>query len=261
MGYLLDNRHQEAGLRLAAISALFDATSFNHMRRLGLKAGWRCWEVGAGGASVPARLGQEVGPDGLVIATDIDVTWAETSNRDNVKVIRHNVVDEAPPENSFDLIHARLVLVHLPEREAVLQKLVDSLRPGGWLLIEDADPALQPLACIDETGDEQILANKIRHGFRQLMKNRGVDLAYGRTLPRLLRAADLQGVMADVYFPLARPECNALECATIRLLQEHLVQQKIVSQGEIDATLDNLSRGKIEVTTAPMVSAWGQKII
>jgi SAM-dependent methyltransferase len=39
----------------------------------------------------------------------------------------------------FDLVHARLVLVHVPDRAAALATMVAALRPGGWLLVEDAD--------------------------------------------------------------------------------------------------------------------------
>ena len=257
--YLLDNSHQQAGLRLEAISALFDETSFGHMRRLGLGSGWRCWEIGAGGASVPTFLGQAVGASGFVVATDIDVTWAKSSVSANVKIIEHDVVKDDPPEGVFDLIHARLVLVHLPERQTVLQRLVKVLRPGGWLLIEDADPALQPLACIDESGPEQVLANKIRNGFRQLMKDRGVDLSYGRTLPRVLREAGLRNVMADSFFPLARPECNFLEIATIELLRNQLIEQNLASNAEIETTIHNLRTGQLDIATAPMISAWGHR--
>jgi hypothetical protein len=67
------------------------------------------------------------------------------------------------------------------------------------LLVEEADPALQPLVCPDEYGPEQQLANQLKHGFRALMARRGVDLAYGRTLPRLLRDAGLVDVGADAF--------------------------------------------------------------
>ena len=83
------------------------------------------------------------------------------------------------------------MLVHVPERDAALANMVASLRPGGVLLVEDADPALQPLSCLEETGPEQVLANRLRRGFRTLLAERGVDLAYGRSLPRRLRAAGL----------------------------------------------------------------------
>ncbi|WP_399145511.1 hypothetical protein [Streptomyces sp. MK7] len=52
------------------LAALFDATTFRHLDRLCVAAGWRCWEVGAGAATVPAWLVRRVGPEGHVLATD-----------------------------------------------------------------------------------------------------------------------------------------------------------------------------------------------
>src|SRR5205085_8080354 len=98
---------------------------------------------------------------------------------------------EEAPAGPFDLVHARLVLVHVPRRAEALAGMIGALRPGGWLLLEDADPALQPLACPDERSPEQRLANRVRRAFRELLAERGADLAYGRTLPRLLREGGL----------------------------------------------------------------------
>ncbi|MEV3923225.1 hypothetical protein [Actinomadura coerulea] len=36
-------------------------------------------------------------------------------------------------------------------------------------LVEDADPGLQPLACPDERGPDERLANAVRRGFRALL--------------------------------------------------------------------------------------------
>src|ERR1700760_3480307 len=41
------------------------------------------------------------------------------------------------PPGEFDLVHARLVLEHLPDRTNILRKLAQKLRPGGWIVIED----------------------------------------------------------------------------------------------------------------------------
>jgi precorrin-6B methylase 2 len=46
-----------------------------HIEALGIKRGWRCWEVGAGGPSVPGWLAEQVAPEGYVLASDIDVSW------------------------------------------------------------------------------------------------------------------------------------------------------------------------------------------
>ncbi|MBE1583535.1 class I SAM-dependent methyltransferase [Nonomuraea angiospora] len=52
-----------------------------------------------------------------------------------------------PQPGTFDLVHARLVLVHVPDRARALATMVAALRPGGRLSVEDADTGLQPLAC------------------------------------------------------------------------------------------------------------------
>jgi hypothetical protein len=36
-------------------------------------------------------------------------------------------------------VHARLVLEHLADRRQILDRLVATLRPGGWIVIEDYD--------------------------------------------------------------------------------------------------------------------------
>ncbi|MFD0537049.1 class I SAM-dependent methyltransferase [Actinomadura luteofluorescens] len=186
MDYLLDNRQAEAGVRFKAISELFDPWTFRHMDDAGLRPGWRVWEVGAGGPTVPSWIAGRVGSAGRVLATDIDVSWLADAPElagTPVEIRRHDLVRDAPPEGPFDLVHARLVLVHLPDRDRALRTMIEALRPGGVLLVEDADPGLQPLACPDEHGPDERLANAVRRGFRALLAERGADLAYGRRSP------------------------------------------------------------------------------
>ncbi|MBG7703420.1 methyltransferase domain-containing protein [Streptomyces sp. MC1] len=258
-GYLLDNRQNEAGERFDAFTALFDPTTFRHLEGLGVGPGWRCWEVGAGGPSVVSWLAEKAGPTGRVVATDIDTSRLTAAVRPPVEVRVHDVGAEEPPGEGFDLVHARLVLVHVPDRERALRNMIKALRPGGRLLIEDADPALQPLTCPDEYGPEQRLANRLRQGFRKLLADRGADLSYGRKLPRLLREAGLRGVEADAYFPVASPACTALEAATVRQIRDRLVAAGLATDAEIDQHLANVETGTMDLATAPMISAWGRK--
>lgn len=241
-GYLLDNRQAEAGARFDALSALFDASTFRHFERLGVDEGWRCWEVGAGGPAVAAWLARRTGPRGRVLATDIDVSRAGAAAAEGVEVRRHDVALDPPPEGPFDLVHARLVLVHVADRDAALRSMTEALRPGGRLLVEDADPAMQPLICPDEYGPEQELANRLRHGFR-----------------RLLREAGLEQVGADAYFPLASPACDALETATVQQVRDRLVAAGLATDEEIERHLSHVAAGRLDLATSPMISAWGRR--
>ena len=258
-GYLLSNDAPEAMDRFTAFAALFDPSTFRHLDGLGLAPGWRCWEVGAGGTTVVAHLSERVGPAGHVLATDINLSWATGAAGPNVEVMEHDVTAAPPPGAPFDLVHARLVLVHVPARDVALANMVAALRPGGVLLVEDADPALQPRSCLEETGPEEVLANRLRRGFRALLAERGVDLAYGRTLPRRLREAGLVDVAADAAFPVSDPACNHLEAATIHLVREQILDHGIATEAEIGQHLAAVAAGRLDLTQPPMISCWGRR--
>jgi len=258
-GYLLDNREPAAGRRFAAMSALFDPATFRRITALGIAAGWRVWEVGAGGETVPRWLAAQVGATGRVLATDLDTTWMNPEAMAPIEVCRHDVAADPPPAEQFDLVHARLVLVHVVDRDAALHAMAATLAPGGWLVIEDADPALQPLACLDAIAPEHALANHIRTGFRALLAERGAELGFGRTLPRRLRAAGLVDVRAEAQFPVAMPQLAALELATIEMLRSSLVAKGHATDDEVDRHVANVAAGRVEVVTAPMIAAWGRR--
>jgi SAM-dependent methyltransferase len=257
--YLLTNDAPEAMDRFTAFAALFDPSTFRHLDGLGVAPGWRCWEVGAGGTSVVQHLSDRVGPGGHVLASDINLSWAGEAAAPNVEILEHDVASDPPPEGPFDLVHARLVLVHVPGRDAALANMASALRPGGILLVEDADPALQPLSCPEETGPAEVLANRLRRGFRSLLAERGVDLAYGRSLPRRLRAAGLVQVAADAAFPLSDPACNHLETATINLVRDQLLDHGIATEDEITRHLANVASGRLDLAQPPMISCWGRR--
>lgn len=258
-GYLLDNQQVEAGERFDALSAIFDPSTFRHLDHLGIGAGWRCWEVGAGGPSVPRWLAERAGPAGRVLATDIDISWTRRAESPLIEVRRHDVAADEPPAEVFDLVHARLVLVHVADRGRALRSMINVLRPGGWLLLEDADPALQPLICPDEFGPAQQLANRLRAAFRKMLAQRGADLSYGRKLPRLLREAGLAEVAADAFFPITSPACNELEAATVRQIRAGLIAGGYAAADEIGQHLANIATGQLDLATAPMISAWGRR--
>jgi SAM-dependent methyltransferase len=257
--YLLDNQDPEAGERFDALSELFNPSTFRHMMQCGITEGWRVWEVGGGGPSVPTWLAERVMPGGRVVATDIDTSWLERSARRDYEVLVHDVVEDPPPAGDFDLVHARLVLVHVLDRDRAITNMVNALRPGGWLILEEADPDLQELVCLDESGPEQELANRLKRGFRSLMRARGVDLRFGRTLPRRLRAAGLVDVEAEAYFPIGAPACSELERATIEQIRERLIEAELATTEEIDHYLEILASGDLDLATSPMISSWGRR--
>jgi hypothetical protein len=255
-----ERRRQQLPAHFATLAKLFDATTFRHIAALGIRPGWRCWEVGTGGSTVPSWLAEQAGGDGYVLATDRDVSRLGADHH-AFEVRQHDLATQPPPATDFHLVHARLVVEHTPDPQAVLATMVGALRRGGWLLVEDADPMLQPLACPDATRPEQQLANSLRQASWTLTGRR-VNLAFGRTLPRLLRNAGLVDVQAEVTMPLGGSGQAQFQRTVVERLREPIVAAGLASDAQIDQHLADLAApaaASLDLVTWPLVAAWGRR--
>src|SRR5262249_32385304 len=115
--YLLDNAASQAGRRFRALSALYDDATMRYLERCGVRAGWNCLEIGGGGGSIAKWLSSRVGPLGRVLVTDLNPRFLDELQESSIEVRTHNIVTDELPDAAFDLIHARLVLMHIPERQ------------------------------------------------------------------------------------------------------------------------------------------------
>ena len=185
--YVFDNSDEEpTGRRFTGLPLVFDPGTIRHLLargarpRLAVPGGRRRWWFGR------PLAGRAGGSHGSVLATDIDTRFLDSIQLANLEVLRHDVGNDPLPELAFDLVHARLVLQHVPAREAALTRLVASLRHGGWLVIEDFDsrpdihsePELDPAEVLIKT--HAILT--------RLMAAHGVDLTFARRLQLYARA-------------------------------------------------------------------------
>src|SRR5829696_8043190 len=139
--YVYDPGWELETQRLLANEAIWDTGTIHHLRRIGVTGGWRCLELGAGCGSIARHLADLVAPGGEVVATDLVTERLDWLADHGVTVWRHDVVADDLPSARFDLIHARMLAQHLPELDLVVSRLVRSLRPGGWLYLEDTDPS------------------------------------------------------------------------------------------------------------------------
>lgn len=225
--YALDNAAPETPDRFSALEELYDGSTISHLERIGVSRGWRCWEIGAGPGSIAHWLCRKVGPDGEVLATDIDTRFLESGQPGNLEVRRHDIVSDPLPDEPFDLVHARLVLVHLPERETVLDRMIAALKPGGWLLTEEFDyPSL--LTHPEHSRGEVTLKTTL--ALRKVMADRGVDSSFGRSLAVHLHARGLQRVSAE-----GRALIAGVGSAGARLMKANFTQlrEPILASGAV----------------------------
>ncbi|HEV7862213.1 MAG TPA: SAM-dependent methyltransferase, partial [Acidimicrobiia bacterium] len=64
--YTLDNTWERAHQRLTLLESLLDQSTISRLASLGVDAGWRCLELGAGAGSIARWLCNAVGATGMV---------------------------------------------------------------------------------------------------------------------------------------------------------------------------------------------------
>jgi len=109
--------------------------------RLGLREGWRCVDVGAGGGDVSVALAEVVGRDGRIYAVDSDPRARDeaaraASRHAQVITLTQTGEDLTLPE-LVDLAFCRFLLLHVIDPVVVLRRMALAVRDGGWVVAQE----------------------------------------------------------------------------------------------------------------------------
>jgi ubiquinone/menaquinone biosynthesis C-methylase UbiE len=258
--YPLDNASTKADTRMDILSRLYDDSTRQAIERVGVAAGWHCLEVGGGGGSVARWLAARVGSRGRVLCTDINTRIIEAGQRDapqNLEVLRHDIASDPLPEGAFDLVHARLVLIHVIERERALERMVAALKPGGWLVIEDFDTAsIQPDASVNRHETPLQTSEAVR---AYLTRNQ--DGYFGRRLHGRFRGLGLTQVYAEARMLMLDRYNGGDELMRVNFEQigQDLIRAGLVTQQQLDADLAKIETEEFAMPSPIMWSAIGRK--
>jgi ubiquinone/menaquinone biosynthesis C-methylase UbiE len=259
--YVFDPAWQKERDRLTALESLFDGSSRRLMTALGLRAGWRCLEVGGGAGGIARWLADQVGAAGRVVATDLDTRFLDGHGRANLDVRAHDIATDALDDGPFELIHARAVLEHIPARDDVLARLAAALAPGGWLLVEDVDfgpPTSTALAQYFRPAHGAPAAERIYVAVAALFGAVGADASYGRRLPAALTGAGLLDVGAELHAPVVAGGTESWSRGTVEQLAGRLVATGLVSAADVELFLTLTGEPTTYYAPPVLVSAWGR---
>lgn len=252
--YTLDNTWEKARERLGMLEALWDPGTTRRLTALGVGPGWRCLELGAGGGSVTRWLCAQVGPSGRVTAVDLEPGFLEADPRPNMEILRHDIVTEGIPGDGYDLIHTRALLMHLPNRDALIGELVRRLRPGGVILLEEAD--FYPLGTADSPAYVELW-----HACCTVAEKAGGDWGWARHLPARLAAAGASGVTTVVDIDISPG--GALWPRLVAITWEQMAP--LLHAGGV--TADVIAAGTTELSdparwfpSAALIAAWGRRL-
>jgi SAM-dependent methyltransferase len=256
--YLFEHDWEQERHRLDLLEQIFDPVTIDHLGRLPLESGGRVLEVGGGAGSITRWLCNRVGPEGLVVSTDLDTDFLEQLRETNLEVRRHDIVNDELEEGAFDLIHSRLVLDHLPDRDDVVKRMAAALRPGGWLIQEVFDWGSAAPAPGCPAGDLMVRAVEV---MRKVFHAAGATDHYGRRLPLVLRAAGLAEVGAEGRVLVAlggTPVATWWQLSLARLRGPGLATG-LMSAAELDELLFRHDDVDFCFLLPTLVTAWGRR--
>ena len=209
----------------------FDPLTTGRLADTGVGPGWRCLEVGAGDGGVAAWLARRVAPAGAVLATDVRPVRGPAAA--GLDFVRHDIVRDPLPEGAFDLVHVRLVLRLLPERAAVLDRLVRALTPGGVLQVDEFDATDAPALRVPDAAAHR-LYRTFMDAKAQIMDGDGVDIAWGRKAADAMSRAGLTGISSHHH-----SEVWTAGSPWLQLLSHHThhLRDRFISAGMTDRQL------------------------
>lgn len=254
--YLFEHAWDQEQRRLELLEQVFDPATVELLGRVPLPLGAQCLEIGAGAGSIALWLCDRVGPDGTVVATDLDTGLLETLTEKNLEVRRHDIVSDDLEEGVFDLVHSRLVLDHLPEREQVIHRMASALRPGGWLVLEDFDWSSLVTAATCTHGD---LLARVHEAMKIVFPVGAPEC--GRLLPAALRAAGLVEVGAEgrVQVGLGGTPAAAWWQLSLAALRQPLLDTGKFTDSEVYDALRACDDEGFCLLLPTMITAWGRR--
>jgi ubiquinone/menaquinone biosynthesis C-methylase UbiE len=262
--YIFDNAAEaETAERFASLDVLYNFRTFRFLETTGIGPGWHCLEVGEGSGAVAAWMAERVGPSGHVLVTDIEPRFIERSARQmpaNLEVRRHDISTDHLPERAFDLMHARLVLAHVPRRDAALTRLVAALKPRGWLVIEEFDGRLIDRAIPIANPPDAERFTKMFRTLARLMDERGFQADWPRRLYQRLKASGLTEVGMEGHLAVREGGSPGarLDVANFTQVRQEAIANGLITDAEVDSVLERLAASEFAVFSPVMFTAWGR---
>jgi SAM-dependent methyltransferase len=234
--------------------------------RIALEPGQSAIDLGCGPSGILELLSASVSPGGRVVGLDADRAHAALARQyaserglANVEVVTADARHTGLPPDTFDLVHARTVLVTIPEPQEVLAEMVRLARPGGW--VASQEPDLEGAFCYPPLP----AWDRLREIFRAGFSRSGADLQIGRRLTELYRQAGLEEIEVVVHAPVYPPghSRRTILPDLVRSLRPMILELGLSDEPELAeldwAVREHLADPRTVSLTHLLVVAWGRK--
>ena len=259
-------RDSDESARLRRQSDELRPQSTELLARIGLVPGQSAIDLGCGPSGILDLLSAAVFPGGHVVGLDADPAHTTMARQHasergllNVDVVTADARHTGLPQDRFDLVHGRTVLVTIPEPEEVLAEMVRLARPGAW--VASQEPDIENAFCYPPLPAWDRLVEIFRAGFSRS----GADPLIGRRLPELYRQAGLEEIEVVVHAPVypAEHSRRTILPDLVRSLRPMILELGLSDEPEL-SELDQAVRAHLAdprtLTLAHLlVVTWGRK--
>jgi SAM-dependent methyltransferase len=250
--------------RLRLLARVMRPTTLDLFRRVGLRRGMTCLDVGCGGGDVTVELARVVAPDGIAVGSDIDEIKLEMARAEAIEQqvfnVEFTIADASgkPDGRQFDVMYARFLLTHLPDPASTLANMVQAVRPGGIVIVEDID--FTGSFCYPRSAGY----DRYVELYTQSVARRGADPNIGPRLPGMLVDAGCQRVDMNVIQPAAiTGEAKVVSPLTMENIADAVRLEGLADDAEIEALVSELYELAADTRTVMslprVVQAWGYR--
>lgn len=255
-GYVFDMEWKRERERLTANEQYWDPFSIRILEQPGIAEGMRVLDVGAGGGTIAQWFARHVAPSGSVLAIDLDPRFIMALDEPNLEARQMDLFADEFPRDSFDVVHARCLLEHLPERVRGLERLIGAARPGGLVAVCDFggelggpvyptpdDLVAQEVffAVVNEAGWDQTWAPAIAERMRQF----GLEEVDAESFRRYMVGGDIGSVRINQF--------------SLSVLRDRMVATGRVTANQIDACVARLRDPTVGHFSFETWYAWGRR--
>jgi ubiquinone/menaquinone biosynthesis C-methylase UbiE len=234
--------------------------------RVGLRPGQSAIDLGCGPRGILDLLAGRVSPGGRVVGLDADpahtamaAEFVSDRRLSGVQIVTADARRAGLRSGSFDLVHARTLLVNVPEPAALVAEMVRLAKPGGRVAV--LEPDTEHALCYPP----HPAFDRICEIFPAAFSRNGADPTIGRRVPELFRQAGLTDVGVESRTQMYPPgnSRRTIRLDLVRSMRPQILQLGLADEKELDE-LDAAARAHVEdprtvVMFGLLFLVWGGK--
>jgi SAM-dependent methyltransferase len=182
-----------------------------------------------------------------------------SADREDVAVIQADVTKSGLDPASFDLVHCRYLLPHVPDARVLLVVLINLAKPGGVVLVQEPDhsswnfyPTIPAWPRLIQLGE-------------QAFARAGVEINIGRHTFQMLREAGLEQVTVEACV-LALQDAHpykGMGLTAVESLRPLMLKAGLTTETELDDLVreveEHMARPDTCLITFTTTQVWGRR--